>query len=181
MQTATANQQALNKNTDSMHWYVIHTKPRQEQRAKLNLEQQGYECYLPLCTIEKMQRQRLVVTEEPLFPRYLFIHLGSSDDDPSWVPICSTIGVTKLVKFGQKPAKISDHLIDILKTNDKVTIQPNKLFTPGEHLIITDGVFKGLEAIYQMDSGENRVMVLIEILNKPTILQLEAFQVRKID
>ena len=31
-----------------MHWYVVHTKPRQEQRALVNLMQQGYECYLPL-------------------------------------------------------------------------------------------------------------------------------------
>lgn len=32
-----------------MHWYVIHTKPRQEQRALLNLAQRGYNCYLRPC------------------------------------------------------------------------------------------------------------------------------------
>jgi transcriptional antiterminator RfaH len=33
-----------------MHWHVIHTKPRQEQRALDSLAQQGYGGYLSLLT-----------------------------------------------------------------------------------------------------------------------------------
>ena len=40
-----------NEGNPLMHWYVIHTKSQQEQRALLNLEQQGYECYLPLLSV----------------------------------------------------------------------------------------------------------------------------------
>ena len=40
-----------------MHWYLIHTKPRQELRALENLERQGYECYLPLLPTEKIQEK----------------------------------------------------------------------------------------------------------------------------
>jgi transcriptional antiterminator RfaH len=39
-----------------MHWYLIHTNSQQEQRASLNLEQKGYECYLPLLEIKKLCR-----------------------------------------------------------------------------------------------------------------------------
>ena len=42
----------------SLAWYVIHTKPRQEQRALTNLAQQGYQCYLPMITREKLGRGR---------------------------------------------------------------------------------------------------------------------------
>ena len=38
-----------------MHWYLIYTKPRQEKVALQNLEQQGYQCYLPLLPKEKLR------------------------------------------------------------------------------------------------------------------------------
>ena len=69
------------------HWYLIHTKIRQERVALENLERQGFECFLPLIRVEKLRRSALVVVEEPLFPRYLFIRLASGTDAPSWSPI----------------------------------------------------------------------------------------------
>ena len=43
-------------NAPSFAWYVVHTKPRQEDKALLNLERQGYRCYLPRLTVEKIRR-----------------------------------------------------------------------------------------------------------------------------
>ena len=92
-----------------MHWYLVHTKPRQEQCALQNLQQQGYQCYLPMLATEKLRQGRLVVSEEALFPRYLFIRLGLGQSDKSWAPIRSTRGVNQLVRVhvAQK-RKISD-------------------------------------------------------------------------
>lgn len=59
-----------------MHWYLVHTKPKQEKYALENLQRQGYECYLPLLLSERIRQGILMVTDEPLFPRYLFIRLG---------------------------------------------------------------------------------------------------------
>jgi transcriptional antiterminator RfaH len=42
-----------------MQWYVIHTKPRQEQRALENLQRQGFEAWLPMIALEKVRRSRL--------------------------------------------------------------------------------------------------------------------------
>ena len=39
-----------------MHWYLVHTKPRQEGLALENLERQGYECYLPTLPSEKLRQ-----------------------------------------------------------------------------------------------------------------------------
>jgi hypothetical protein len=38
-------------------WYLVHTKPRQEDVALANLERQGYECYLPQLRIERNRIQ----------------------------------------------------------------------------------------------------------------------------
>ena len=162
-------------------WYVIHTKPRQERRALTNLQQQGYQCYLPMITLEKLGRGRLNVAEEPLFPRYLFIYLDNSHHGQNWAPIRSTIGVSGLVTFGSTPAKIDVGLISLLQAQqDGLSAAPERLFHQGEVLLVSDGPFTGLEAVYQMQSGDNRAMVLIELMGKVAQMQIAPANLRKI-
>ncbi len=148
-------------------WYAVHTKPRQEQRALVNLQQQGYGCFLPTLAIQKIRRGSLVTQSEPLFARYLFIELDSSQGGKSWGPIRSTLGVSRLVSFGAEPAKISSALINRLRQeNESQQVKEQKLFDQGDEVQITEGAFAGLSAIFQMEDGENRAMVLIDILSK---------------
>jgi transcriptional antiterminator RfaH len=156
-----------------MDWYVIHTKPRQEARALVNLESQGYECYLPQLNKQKLHRGVLELVQEPLFPRYLFIRLDSTQSGKSWGPIRSTLGVSRLVTFGFEPARADPNLINLLKQHSEYTkADPTKLYQAGERLLISEGPFAGIEAIFEMDDGESRAMVLIELLSKPTHLKL---------
>jgi transcriptional antiterminator RfaH len=164
------------------NWYVIHTKPRQEQRALSNLQQQGYQCYLPMIAIEKLTRESLHVIEEPLFPRYLFINLDASRYGQNWSPIRSTWGVSGLVSFGSAPAKISSSIIDLLREQEQgLSEDPQRLFSAGERLYVAEGPFAGLQAIYQMASGENRAMVLIELMGKSAQMQIAPASLRKVE
>jgi transcriptional antiterminator RfaH len=164
-----------------MHWYLIHTKPRQEQHALENLERQGYECYLPLIPVEKLCRGRLAVVDAPLFPRYLFIRLGTDDSDKSWGPIRSTKGVSKLVRFGNQPAKADEELIALLKSHERTRqTTPEPLFKQGEPVRLTEGPFAGIEGVYQIADGELRAMVLIELLGKTAPLRVEVGGLRKV-
>ena len=101
-----------------MHWYLVHTKPRQEKSALENLHRQGYQCYLPTIPSEKLRQGPLTVADEPLFPRYLFIRLGQGDSAKSWAPIRSTKGVSRLVSFGIEPARVDGGLIELLRTQE---------------------------------------------------------------
>ncbi len=167
---------------ESLHWYAIHTKPLQEKRALLNLEQQGYECYLPLLTVEKLRRNKISHVDEPLFARYLFIRLDNSQTGKSWAPIRSTLGVSRLVSFSTEPARIDDLLIEALKTQQSsLDNTPQSLYTKGDRLMITDGPFIGLEAIYQMHDGESRAMVLINLLSKTVRLKIPPANLKKIE
>jgi transcriptional antiterminator RfaH len=164
-----------------MHWYLIHTKPRQELRALENLQRQGYECYLPLLPTEKIQQKLVAIVDEPLFPRYLFIRLDSSQSGKSWAPIRSTLGVSKLVTFGMEPAKVDHALIEFLRESEaKISEQPQRLFDVGDRVLVTDGPFAGIEAIYQMSNGEGRVMVLIELLSKPVKVVMAPQSLKKV-
>ena len=164
-----------------MHWYLVHTKPRQEKCALENLQRQGFQCYLPTLPAEKLRQGVLTVADEPLFPRYLFIRLGQGDSAPSWAPIRSTKGVSRLVSFGVEPAKVADSLVEALRAQDEsVQAEPARLFKPGERVCLTEAPFAGIEGIYQMADGERRVIVLIELLSKQVRVRVAPANLRKV-
>lgn len=164
-----------------MRWYLVHTKPKQEKCALLNLERQGYSCYLPLLPVERLCQGGLKVAEEALFPRYLFIQLGQDDSAKSWGPIRSTKGVSRLVSFGNEPARVADGLIDALRARDEASRHaPGKLFTRGERVRLTAAPFADVEGIYQMADGERRVMVLIELLSRQVRICVSPASLRKV-
>ncbi len=153
-----------------MRWYVLYTKPREELRAQDNLQQQGFEIFLPMHRIEKLRSQKLVVTLEPLFSRYLFIRLDQILSN--WGPIRSTRGVSQFLRFGKEadPVVASDILIEILKMRTSNVTAPKPMFEAQELLQIKDGPFSGFVGFYermtQTDSGESRALLLIELLGK---------------
>lgn len=160
-----------------MDWYVAHTKPRQEARALENLQRQGYVCYLPTLSVQKLKRGKLSVSQEALFSRYLFVQLDKASTAQSWAPIRSTRGVSGLLMFGNEYTKVHAGFVETLQQQQAQHQAPPKaLFNPGQSVKITEGAFKNVEAIYQqllqLPSGEMRALVLIELLNKPTALQV---------
>lgn len=164
-----------------MQWYLVHTKPRQEICAQQNLEQQGYECYLPLLHKEKVRRGALTLSSEALFPRYMFIRLGAGLTSKSWAPIRSTKGVSRLVTFGTEPAKISNDLVLALQAAQQSEAAPvERAFTPGQRVQLVEGALSGIEGIFLEADGERRVMVLIEMLSKPVSVAVAPGSLRKI-
>lgn len=162
----------------SRHWYLIHSKPRQEQVALENLERQLYRCYLPTLRTERIRRGVLTLAQEPLFTRYLFVQLDTGDGARSWAPIGSTRGVARLVRFGSEPARVSDELIDALRDREALTTDVQRLFQPGQAVRITAGAFAGIEGVYQMTDGQLRAMVLIEMLSRPLVVTVDPASVR---
>jgi transcriptional antiterminator RfaH len=150
------------KTAASVAWYVIQTKPRQEFRAEENLRNQGFCCVLPTIFAEKIHRGRRVIATEPLFARYLFVQLGC--DTRNWGAIRNTRGVSRLVAFGGIPAKLPPGWID---NSQPQTTAPKRLFEAGQHVVVMQGAFSGLEGIYEMSDGEARAIVLLELLSKP--------------
>jgi transcriptional antiterminator RfaH len=159
-------------------WYLVHTKPRQEDVALANLQRQGYECYLPQMRIDRIRRRKAEIATEPMFPRYLFIRLDSSDQGKSWSPIRSTLGVSQLVHFGARAAKVDDALIELLRRREQA-MPLDAMFHSGDSVVITDGLFAGIEAIYQTVDADRRAFILLEILSKPVSMHIDTGRLRK--
>ncbi|MFK7161105.1 transcription/translation regulatory transformer protein RfaH [Marinospirillum sp. MEB164] len=150
-------------------WYAIQCKAKESFRAVEHLEAQGYIVFHPTLQVEKVKRGRLTYQEEPLFPYYAFIQLCRTSDN--WRPIRSTRGVLKLLSFGQEPVQVPDALIQSLQQPQQSTTQ--HLYTPGQKLRITSGPFQGLDAILACTKGEDRVVLLLELLQKEQRITLK--------
>lgn len=148
-------------------WHLLMTKPRGEGDAAKNLRDQNYEVYLPLISVKKRLRGRYRQVSEAMFPRYLFVRLAAGVHD--WGPIRSTPGVSGLVRFGMEHAVAPDNLIDALRQredeNGLIPLKPPALDT-GDKVRITEGPFKDIEAIIHAKSGEERVILLMNIAGK---------------
>ena len=84
---------------ETSQWYVVHTNPKQEERADSNLRAWGVETLHP-----KLKTRRFneftgapTVTTRPLFPRYIFAKFNAREQ---LAKISFTRGVHYVVSFG---------------------------------------------------------------------------------
>ena len=155
-------------------WFLIYTKPHQEERAKENLENQGFETFLPMIAFEKIKQPKLY-SLKPMFPRYLFTQYNAEKNN--WVHVKSTRGVSHVIRFGDKLTEVPNSVIDYLKSkvddNDVLELQATrKTFQKGDELVIKQGVFQGKDATFISMNGKERVRVLLSLMNRITIAEI---------
>lgn len=158
------------------NWYLLFTKPREDARAQTHLLNQGYDIFRPLLRHHSLVKGVQKTVVESLFPRYIFIQLDQ--ESSNWARLRSTRGVASMVSFNQEPAVVPDELIDDLLKQvdaecviDHTLVQPS-LFRQGEEVEVIDGSFYGLRAIVKAQSGEERVVVLLNMLGSQQALTL---------
>ncbi len=157
-------------------WYLLQCKPQQNFRAQENLNNQGFSCYLPVVHTERVQQGRRRDVTEPLFPGYLFIHLDCVNDN--WGPIRSTRGVTRMVGFNGKPHPVPLSVIEALR--QRMTVQPCMAdLLPGDRVMIINGAFADIEAIFKAYDGDERVVILLNLMRREQQLVLPVSSIEK--
>ena len=172
------------KNNKMSSWYLLQCKPREEQRARQNLNNQGFTTYLPETKIAKRTKNGFSEVPVPLFPGYLFIQLNCKVDN--YAVIRSTRGVSKLVSFGNQIAVVPDTVITLIKqqslSNESKAIYP---FNKGDKVTITAGPFKALEALFDsrnVDSrnGQQRSWIFLELMGKWQRISINDMELNKV-
>jgi len=154
-------------------WYLIYTKPRSESLAEENLQRQGFHTYLPWLANPPQERARRVLPVAPLFPRYLFVEVDAGQQ--SVAPIRSTYGVSNIVSFGGRLTPVSGDLIEALKEQaaaDGLHHSASHDFRKGDCVRITSGPFEGLQGIFHVPSGCDRVLILLNVLGKTSSVSI---------
>ena len=159
-------------------WCLAYTKPRQESIAQVNLAQQAFDVYLPLYKKFKKTEQGPVALFEPMFPRYIL--LKPSKPEQSISAVRSTKGITTLVRFGFEPAQIHDELVQRIRQleqdRNQATLQELSNLKAGQTVRLKHTALDGIEGLIQSVSSK-RVAVLLEILGRPTVVQVEHHQI----
>ena len=175
-QTTVMNTDGSNTASDqAVAWYLVQCKPRQDERAQEHLLRQGYHCYRPEHSCECIVSGRRQIKLQSLFPGYLFIALA---DDASWAPLRSTRGVTRVVGFGGIPLKVDARLVAQLQ--QRAEQAPKFVLQEGESVRITDGSFAEVNAIYMAMDGDERVLLLLSLLNRQQQVSVPLASITKV-
>ena len=157
-------------------WYLLQCKPQQQARAELNLDQQGFQHYSPEHAVKRVVKGKVSTRNETLFPGYLFIKLGL---ESNWQALRATRGVSRVVSFNGVPHPVSDSLIEALKQRFIQAAAPKALFDAGQRVVITEGCFKHVEAIVKSVTADERIIVLMKILQTEQALEMNPAQLAK--
>ena len=149
-------------------WYIVHTQPNGEERARHNLERQGFAVYLPKYLKHRRHARRVEHVRRPLFPRYLFVRFDA--DTAQWRSINGTFGVAHLVSNGNEPIPVSDGIVDAIQArhnaDELVILHTPDSFAPGQKLEIVDGPFAWHTGLFQRLSDNERVVLLLDLLGR---------------
>ena len=154
-------------------WYALHTKPRNEEHVREQLERRGLEAYLP--RVDAAPQRTAARRPKPFFPRYLFARL-----DLDTVPLSSIVylpGMASVVSFGGEPAVVPDVVIDFLRQRLAHTDLPGFLegapLRQGDTLRVTSGPLRDLSAVFDRPlSPDGRVRVLIRLMGRLSACEL---------
>ena len=170
---------SIKKGEKNLVWWVAKTKPQQEFIAIKNLTQQGFINFLPLFNKETKQGNQFTVQPQPLFKGYLFI-LANDFAQKNIYLIRSTRGINSLLKINETVLFVLPEIIHHLQLNqtqNQSLITPH--FTAGSSVKIISGIYKGIEAIYKMNNGADRAIVLLSLIQKQTELDLRKQDLKK--
>jgi transcriptional antiterminator RfaH len=124
--------------------------------------------------------RRIEQVRRPLFPGYLFIHVDPLREQ--WRPILSTIGLRTLIRFGDRFGTITDDFIVNLRQReqDGVIALPETPFKVGQQVELGAGPFDGVVATILSVDEKQRLVILMDILQRPVRAKVRADQVRAV-
>ena len=156
-------------------WYAVHTHASAEFKAQEHLRRQSYQTYLPRYAKAIRHARRTHQVLRPLFPRYLFVSLDLATQ--GWRSIRSTIGVTDIVCFGDRPASLPSGFIESLRSQEdesgKIHRAPFRRLKSGDSVVILDGPFSRLVGICERMTDDERVSILLDLLGRKVRVRLD--------
>ncbi len=162
-----------------LNWFVANTHARSEEKAKANLERQGFEVYLPRYLKKRSHARRIDFVPTALFSRYLFV--GMDMEQARWRAINSTIGVSNLVANGTAPLSVPQQIIQGIRSREDTDgwvtmIQPIP-YKKGEKVQIKSGPLTDQVGLFDCVDDSERIFILLDLLGRPVKIRVDAEQI----
>jgi transcriptional antiterminator RfaH len=166
--------------SDARRWAVINTHPHKERFAVENLKRQAFSTYCPMLRATVRHARKSSVVLRPMFPGYVFAGLDVANQ--RWRPLLSTFGVRTVVRSGERVSLMPDTFIEALRARevDGAISRPSSPYRIGQDVKLVSGPFDGLVAkIIAMDERD-RLVVLMDLLNRPVKVRATSEQVAEL-
>jgi transcriptional antiterminator NusG len=92
-------------------WHIVFTKPRREKKVIETLEKKKIKSYFPENKVSSAYTNHKVVSLEPLFPSYVFVHIAESQLND----VLRTSGVINAMYWLKQPATVPDRDIELIR------------------------------------------------------------------
>lgn len=155
-------------------------KSNSHKITEKNLLRQSFETFLQIHEIKKTVKSKNKIFLKPLFPSYMFI---SCDNELSqFHKINNTYGVNRLISFNNLPKAIPQIFITELKQHcdqtGKFLLQSN--LKKGDRVKISNGPFSNFIATIEKLDAENRVWLLMDLINASSRISISASNLQQI-
>lgn len=157
--------------THAYPWFAVRTKINHERIAASLLSSKGLESYLPTRRTRRQWSDRVVHSESPLFPGYLFCRF----DPMKKLAVIETPSVTSIVSFGNQLAPVDDSEITAIQMILDSGLQAEVCPYPreGERVRVISGSLEGLEGILLRRKSEFRMVVSISLLQRSIAVEVD--------
>lgn len=154
--------------TADLIWLLAQLKPNCASIAEKNLRQQGFQTFLPMEKVTKRRKNRFIDTLSPFLPGYIFVALEQRTG--GWRAINSTVGVTRLVSFGDEPTRVPQELMHQMfqRFDGGGGFFPPEPLKFGDKVRLTTGPFASAIAEIESYTPKRRVWVLLDLLDQKT-------------
>lgn len=174
---------------DRAKWFVVHTTSGHEVRVAetlrqrvetMGLEKNVFELLVPTQDRVIIRGGKKATIKEKIFPGYMLVKMIM--DDPTWLAVRTTPGITGFVGAGKQPTPLSElEVSNIQKFVSTPAKRFKTRFTKGEAVKITDGPFSDfLGSIDEIDEEKGKVKVLVSIFGRETPVELDLLQIAKV-
>ena len=163
-----------------LKWYVVQSKPREEERARYYLEEKGFDTYLPMMEVVSGRVFKNVTTEKALFPGYLFCRFEKEDEILAHVRW--TRGVKKLLPESVNPAPVENEVVQAIKSlQQKDGVIRQQPLQKNDQIRIARGPMKNILGVFDhWTSDQGRVMVLLNFINYQASVELHHSLIEKV-
>lgn len=154
-------------NTDTLSWYVVHTHPKQEDRANTNLKSLRIETLEPRLRVNKFNEftGKLTQIVKPLFPGYIFSRFRYNE---LFHKVRYTRGVHSLVSFNNKPAPVDDEIVELVRAQmgSDGFVKTLDDLKAGDEVRINNGRFQDFRGAFERGMPDSsRVRILLNTVS----------------
>ena len=165
--------------SNGLKWFVVQSKPREEERARYFLEEKGFYTYLPMMEVLKVRGFKNVKTESALFPGYLFCRFNP---DESLAHVRWTRGVKKLLPESVHPTPVENEVVKAIQSlQQKDGVIRKQPLQENDQIRIVRGPMKDILGVFDhWTSDDGRIKVLLNFVNYQATVELHHSLVEKV-